>query len=91
MPKTKHTGHSGYLPSTKVKKQFYGVLLNLITEWVMKQPNPLDQQQLHGHHLPNEDAWEITSWGGTEVRLTCLPADGGQRHFFTVKLTEHHT
>jgi len=83
MPKTKHTGHSGYLPSTKVKKAFYVVLLDLITEWVMKQPNPGE--------TPLKDAWEITSWGGTEVRLTCLPGDGGQRHFFTVKLTEHHT
>ena len=86
MPKTKHTGHSGYLPATKLKKAFYVVLLDLITEWVMKQPSP---SEITGASLV--DAWEMTSWGKTEVRLTCLPADGGQRHFFTVKLTEHHT
>ena len=89
MPKTKQDrptrrGHSGYLPGRKVKKALWGEILNLITVWVDLRPNPSNSP------TDLEDAWEITSWSTTGVQLTMKPGDGGRRHYFTIKLTEHH-
>ena len=78
---------SGFYPTTEIKRKLWKEMLGLITEWANKQPTPLQLTQ----KFSKVDGWEITSWGRTEVHLTCLPCDGGTRRYFTVKLTEHHT